>query len=212
MSVTGAVSNSVTVFDPAAVGASVTALPSMSTPRLSSTLFQVARRMHVLGGASGTRSGLLASEDVIDVDAATVTALPVPTPHSWIGAQVAAVSGSAIVMWARLSDGEYFTGVDRFDAATNSWSEASPYPYALRFVSLTTVQGHAIGAGGRGHDTSKRRAAVYDFSTNTWHDVYAMPERRDRALAAELSGRAFFIGGEERREVQGNTSSGWIGY
>ena len=98
-----------------------------------------------------------------------------------IGGSIAATNGGAT------------TAVEVYDIATNSWSNAAPYPVAISFASAFTRGPFVYVAGGN----SVAKAYRYDPATNLWDDaaIADLPQARQAAASANFHSTAILAGG-----------------
>jgi N-acetylneuraminic acid mutarotase len=91
--------------------------------------------------------------------------------------------------------------VEVFNPATNSWSEATPYPLAVHHYSIATHNGLLYVISG--YTTATLPWAVtplvhiYDPATDTWAAKASVPIPRGEAVAAEFGDKIYLFGGND---------------
>ncbi|HST38478.1 MAG TPA: kelch repeat-containing protein [Conexibacter sp.] len=94
--------------------------------------------------------------------------------------------------------------VERYDAASGSWTQAAPLLDARYYASATRLtDGRILVAGGRtGAGTTTSRAELYDPVANTWTATASLSAPREGHSAVLLNdGRVLVIGGADDTRV-----------
>ena len=90
--------------------------------------------------------------------------------------------------------------VEVYDIASNSWSQAAPYPLPLALVSVFVRGGFIYGAGGINFQTyvNTAKAYRYDPNTNSWTDgaMADLPALRSSAVTLPDADGVVLAGGE----------------
>ena len=146
----------------------------------------------VVGGRDGR--GLVPETEVYD-DGQWTEAKKIPTPREHLGAAsdgdyVYAVGGR------RLSADANVRALERYNPATNTWTELDPMPRNTGSVGVTYVAGRIVAVGGETSSTTVSNAVqAYDVSREQWSPLPELPEARHGVAVAALGRSLFAIGG-----------------
>lgn len=91
--------------------------------------------------------------------------------------------------------------MERYDAASNTWTELSPPPAALESPTAVCEAGRIHLLGGSGTDDH----FVYDIGTASWSRAAPVPRDVRGAAGAAWDGRIYLVGGDDNA-VPGGTS------
>jgi N-acetylneuraminic acid mutarotase len=142
--------DTVTAYDPGASGWSE--LPDLPSPRSSHDAAAIGGRVYAFGGWSlaGHHDEAVWAEQglVLDLDQHEKGWQTLPQPFVQRGVAVAASAREVFVVGGMDRDGEFSSGVDVFDPATNTWRKALDYP-GQGFGVAATVAGERLFATGR---------------------------------------------------------------
>lgn len=103
--------------------------------------------------------------------------------------------GDGVFMWTDTDWGTYYTTVDIYDAATNTWSVAHlSEPRAG--IAAATVGNKVLFAGGLkdAHYASSATVDIYDLATGAWSTA-RLREPKNSLSAVALNGKVYFAGG-----------------
>lgn len=103
--------------------------------------------------------------------------------------------GDGVFMWTDTDWGTYYTTVDIYDAATNTWSVAHlSEPRAG--IAAATVGHKVFFAWGLkdAHFASSATVDIYDLATGAWSTA-RLREPKNSLSAVALNGKVYFVGG-----------------
>jgi hypothetical protein len=179
----------------------------LSTPRaLAGVFVEGGTRIHVLGGHAGNGVAL-ASEEVIDLAAGTVSA-PRAIPTARIAPQVVLSGERAYVLDARFHDLPVTRRVDRFDPADpgTGWTSRAQVPHSLEGASYAALPGgRLLSVGGFDGGETTIQVWLLDDGSGAWQQRANLPYGAFGGFIAPVGGRPLYVGGvmveEERREL-----------
>jgi large repetitive protein len=95
----------------------------------------------------------------------------------------------------------------RYDPATNSWTDVAPLPTAVHHVQAVTLNGKIYYVGGIANATHAETGIVqiYDPSTNTFSTGTPMPRPRGAGGVAVHNGKIYYAGG-----LNGGAAVAWF--
>ena len=111
----------------------------------------------------------------------------------------------------------HVTWLDRYDPATDTWTQLADAPRARDHFHAAVVDGKLYAAGGRrsyhaiGQVANLTEAAVdvYDFDSDTWTTLDAnLPTQRAGTATVEYDGALVVIGGESVRRLPTDSEDG----
>ena len=169
-----------------------------------------------VAAGTGYAVGASATATVVITD---TTPAPVPTPTTlknvtWAAttsapepyaeAQSAVVNGKFYRMGGYYGNYTPVRRVDRFDAATKTWTRMADLPIGITHAGTAVVGdkiwlvgGYAERVGSPGQqDIGITSTYVYDTTNNTWSSGPALPARRGRGELAYFGGKLYYFSGE----------------
>ena len=190
--------------------------PRMSIRRslgLSGRAHIVNGRIYLIGGiqSSGAGTGLVEEFDPATKTFTNCGGSCASLPSARKIASTAVTNGKIYVMGGRnaASGANNVTLVEEYDVATDTWTNCggvcAPMPRPLHGFSTATVDGRVYTFGG--FDSSEPtaldgiRSEVYEFDpninawTNCGGSCAVLPDKNHLAVAAELNGKVYVIGG-----------------
>lgn len=115
-------------------------------------------------------------------------------------AGIAVLGHSIHVFGGRVADvGDNLDRHDVYDARTGRWTQAAPLPTPRSSGASVVLNGQIVYAGGECKPGSRTDAfddvTVYNPRTDRWTTGTSLPQAKHAFGAAQVGGRAYFIGG-----------------
>ncbi len=204
-------------------------LPSFPGTVHGNAMGCIGGRLHTVSGK--TRSGgpqdapdpATASHDVLDV---SVLGAPQPSTLRWVKAAPfpepeeelygTAVNGKMYVIGGFGTNGTPAPAmVYEYDAAADRWAKKNPIPVAVHHQAQTEYRGKIYVFGGCTRPLSGtsqngwepvNNAWEFDPASNTWRALAPMPMRRCAAVAEQVDGKIYVIGGATLMENSSETA------
>jgi serine/threonine protein kinase/N-acetylneuraminic acid mutarotase len=166
-------------------------LPPLNHARAAPAAAVVGDKIIVVGGQADGK--LVPQTEVFDGERWTVAA-DIPTPREHLGAAsdgryVYAVGGR------ELSAAENVPVLERYDPATDSWTELAAMPKNVGSVGAAYVGGMLVAVGGESTTEASDAVQAYDVKAKQWSQLPALPSPRHGAAVTALNDSLFVIGG-----------------
>jgi non-specific serine/threonine protein kinase len=166
-------------------------LPPLNHARAAPAAAAVGDKIVVVGGQADGK--LVPQTEVFDGERWTVGA-DIPTPREHLGAAsdgryVYAVGGR------ELSAAKNVPVLERYDPATDSWTELDAMPKNVGSVGAAFLGGMLVAAGGEGTTDASDAVQAYDVEAKSWSQLPPLPAPRHGAAVTPLGGSLFVIGG-----------------
>jgi N-acetylneuraminic acid mutarotase len=186
-------------------------LARMPTPRGLLSATSVGGRIYAMGGADSYSTP--SSFDVCEVYD--------PAQDSWVSCgslprrrshHAAVELGGRIYLIGGVTDesGSYscHSGIDVYDPASNTWTQAAPLPTPRMELMVAVVRGKIYAIGGRTcQGAYLATVEEYDPHFDCWRSVPPMATARARAAAAEVGGRIYVPGGHDGTQAVASTEA-----
>jgi Kelch motif len=126
---------------------------------------------------------------------AWVSAAPLPTPRTEVGAAV--LRGEVVVVGGLAVDGSVSAEADAYSPASGRWRRLPDLPAAVHHPLVASGGGRVYVAGGYGggFGAGDRLRTVFAFDGVRWRSLPRMPEPRAAGGAAVVGGRLYVVGG-----------------
>jgi N-acetylneuraminic acid mutarotase len=111
--------------------------------------------------------------------------------------KIYAIGGSDRIGGGSRLDKSWFSTVEVYDLATDTWTEKSPMPTPRLGLSTSVMDGkiYAIGGGNTSDRPWFSTVEVFDPATDTWTTKAPMPTPRIGLSSSVVDGRIYAIGG-----------------
>ncbi len=178
--------------------------PSLPTQRIDFTASVLNGKIYVIGGetepdtAGYSESFPSSSVEIFDPSTNSWSeGPPMPTARSGLTSSVVngkiyAIGGEAVTTITNT----YYSGVEIFDNATNSWSTGTSLPTAIYGMGSGVINGKIYLIGGFAPATGLESTVyVFDPSTNSWDTAAPMPTPSEQLASSVLNGKIYAMGG-----------------
>ena len=174
---------------------------SMATERCAHGAAALGGKLYVMSGFDG--EVVSAEAEVYDPKADSWQPLP-SMPTARVALAVAAVAGKIYAIGGRDGDGDLCDAVEAFDPVSGAWARVASLPVARSSHTATLFAGKIYVLGGdqvvvdpewaEGSRVT-RCVDMYDFATDSWQQMAAMPKAKFAHTAAMLGGKIYVTGG-----------------
>ena len=172
-------------------GTSWEELPSLNHPRGAAAAAVVGDKIVVVGGQA---DGKLVPETEVFDGKGWEDVAEMPTPREHLGAAsdgrfVYAVGGR------ELSADKNVGALERYDPASDSWTELEAMSTATGSVGAGYAGGRVVAVGGESSTSASDVVQGYDIQKRQWSELPNLPEPRHGAAVTALKDSLYAIGG-----------------
>jgi non-specific serine/threonine protein kinase len=166
-------------------------LPPLSHPRAAAAAAVVGDKIVVVGGQANGK--LVPQTEIFDGKAWTDVS-DIPTPREHLGA---ASDGKYLyaVGGRELSADKNLKTLERYDPASDAWTELAPMPVAAGSVGVGYVAGRVVAVGGESATSALDAVQAYDVGARKWAQLAPLPSARHGVAVTVLADSLFAIGG-----------------
>ncbi len=181
------------------------AMPPLPQPRGAGALVVLGNDLHYFGGTGEDRYQEVGEHWALPlVGGSTWRALaPLPNPRNHIAGIV--VDNAIYAVGGQHGHNETLVtqaSVERYDPATDSWTQRASLPYGLGHISNSTlvIDGRIYIVGGEtgGYGTYTDNVLVYDPELDAWSATTPYPRAENSLLGGAIGESIFITGGSER--------------
>jgi serine/threonine protein kinase/N-acetylneuraminic acid mutarotase len=176
-------------------------LPKLNHARAAAAAAVVGDKIVVVGGQADGK--LVPQTEVFDGESWKDVA-DMPTPREHLGAAsdgryLYAVGGRELA--ADQNSGE----LQRYDPASDKWTELKGMPEATGSVGVTYAGGRIIAIGGEGTTEVSDAVQAYDIGRESWSELPALPTARHGVTVSAIDDAVYAIGGATEPGHVGST-------
>jgi non-specific serine/threonine protein kinase len=166
-------------------------LPPLNHARAAPAAAVVGDKIVVVGGQADGK--LVPQTEVFDGERWTVGA-DIPTPREHLGA---ASDGRYLyaVGGRELTAAKNVPVLERYDPATDSWTELDAMPKNVGSVGAAFLSGLLVAVGGESTTEASDAVQAYDVKAKQWSQLPSLPAPRHGAAVTALEDSLFAIGG-----------------
>ena len=179
-------------------------LPPLNHARAAAAAAVVGDKIVVVGGQADGK--LVPQTEVFDGEGWTDVA-EIPTPREHLGA---ASDGRYLyaVGGRELSADKNSAALERYDPASDSWSELEGMPQAVGSLGAAYAGGRVVTVGGEATTTVSDAVQAYDIKKQRWSQLPALPTARHGVAVTALKDSLYAIGGATVPGHLGSTKEG----
>ena len=176
-------------------------LPSLNHPRAAAAAAVVGDKIVVVGGQA---DGKLVPETEVFDGKGWKDVAEIPTPREHLGAAsdgryVYAVGGR------ELSADKNVGAFERYDPASDSWTELEAMSTATGSVGAGYAGGRVVAVGGESSTSASDVVQGYDIQKRQWSELPNLPEPRHGVAVTALNDSLYAIGGATTAGHVGST-------
>ncbi|HXZ74302.1 MAG TPA: kelch repeat-containing protein, partial [Streptosporangiaceae bacterium] len=178
--------------------------PPLHHARAAGAAVVVGNKLVVFGGRTGGKVEAEVKQTEVFNGKSWKDAASIPVPGDHLGAVTDGTYAYAIG-GRTLKASENHNAVQRFDPATNTWTQLTPLPVANSDMGAAYVGGQIVTFGGENGLTVFGNVRAYNLATKTWSTLPNMAEPRHGMGAAVVGNTIYSIDGASLPGHAGST-------